>query len=214
MAADPRTPVPGGVRTRLKAGDGVAYILPILHWGSNYSTKMRRTVHGGFARLTHWDDTRWMEHLSPAAAGDLQPLAAALPEIRRFGGSGLPRRPRPGRGGLPRRPRRAAPRPRRQGGRQVRHLPEQDGAPHLQPAQPRPGGNSRKPEKTRMQMVHPMTLQWGLAAGRALHPGGGAPAVAAVRAGRRSQAGGGGDRPARPSRDGRPATCSRRGRRR
>ena len=93
MAADPRTPVPGGVQTRLKAGDGVAYILPILHWGSNYSTKMRRTVHGGFARLTHWDDTRWMEHLSPGGAGDLYPLAAALPEVRRLGGGGLPRRP-------------------------------------------------------------------------------------------------------------------------
>ena len=55
------------MQTHLKAGDGVAYILPILHWGSNYSTKMRRTIHGGFARLTHWEDTSWLTHLSPAA---------------------------------------------------------------------------------------------------------------------------------------------------
>ena len=67
MQRDPRAPIPGGVQTHLKAGDGVAYILPILHWVSNYSTKMRRTIHGGFARLTHWEDTSWLTHLSPAA---------------------------------------------------------------------------------------------------------------------------------------------------
>ncbi len=47
MGADPRQPLPGGVQTHLEAGDGVIYILPILHWGSNYSTALRRTVHGG-----------------------------------------------------------------------------------------------------------------------------------------------------------------------
>jgi len=67
MAKDPRSPVPGGVQTRLQAGDGVVYILPILHWGSNYSTKLHRTIHGGFARLTHWHTTGWIEHLAPAA---------------------------------------------------------------------------------------------------------------------------------------------------
>jgi ectoine hydroxylase-related dioxygenase (phytanoyl-CoA dioxygenase family) len=67
IGRDPRVAVAGGVQTHLNAGDGVAYILPIMHWGSNYSTKMRRTIHGGFARLTHYDDTTWMEHLSPTA---------------------------------------------------------------------------------------------------------------------------------------------------
>ena len=67
IGRDPRVPVPGGVQTHLNAGDGVAYILPILHWGSNYSTKMRRTIHGGFARLTHADDISWMKYLSPDA---------------------------------------------------------------------------------------------------------------------------------------------------
>ena len=33
----------------LKAGDGVAYILPLLHFGSRYSTKTRRTLHGGYS---------------------------------------------------------------------------------------------------------------------------------------------------------------------
>lgn len=65
MSRDPRSPVPGGVQTRLCAGDGVVYILPILHWGSNYSTRLRRTIHGGFARLTHWQTADWIEHLPP-----------------------------------------------------------------------------------------------------------------------------------------------------
>ena len=41
LLADPKVPLPGAVQTHLNAGDGVVYILPILHWGSNYSRKMR-----------------------------------------------------------------------------------------------------------------------------------------------------------------------------
>ena len=67
IGRDPRSPVPGCVQTHLKAGDGVAYILPLLHWGSNYTSKRRRTIHGGFARLTHYPDLRWLEHLSTSA---------------------------------------------------------------------------------------------------------------------------------------------------
>ena len=67
IGRNPRAPVPGCVQTHLAAGDGVAYILPILHWGSNYSTKMRRTMHGGFARLTHYSDLRWLPYLSASA---------------------------------------------------------------------------------------------------------------------------------------------------
>ncbi|MEE2833626.1 MAG: phytanoyl-CoA dioxygenase family protein [Candidatus Latescibacterota bacterium] len=65
MIRDIRGPVPGSLQTHLRAGDGVAYILPILHWGSNYSPRLRRTIHGGFARLTHWERTSWMDHLPP-----------------------------------------------------------------------------------------------------------------------------------------------------
>ena len=64
---NPRMPLPGCVQTHLAAGDGVAYILPILHWGSNYSTKRRRTMHGGFARLTHYSDLSWLPYLSASA---------------------------------------------------------------------------------------------------------------------------------------------------
>ena len=65
LLADPRVPLPNGVQTHLNAGDGVVYILPILHWGSNYSRKMRRTIHGGFSNFTHYPTLDYMEYLSP-----------------------------------------------------------------------------------------------------------------------------------------------------
>ncbi len=65
LLADPKVPLPGAVQTHLNAGDGVVYILPILHWGSNYSRKMRRTIHGGFANYTHYPTFDYMEYLSP-----------------------------------------------------------------------------------------------------------------------------------------------------
>ena len=67
IGADPLGQVPGEAQAHLAAGDGVAYILPILHQGSNYSTKMRRTIHGRFARLTQYDDLDWLPYLSPSA---------------------------------------------------------------------------------------------------------------------------------------------------
>ena len=60
-------PFPGSVQTHLNAGDGVAYILPILHWGSNYSTKMRRTIHGGFSTFTQYGNQSYMKYLSTSA---------------------------------------------------------------------------------------------------------------------------------------------------
>ena len=41
-------PISGGIPVELKAGDGVVYIHITLHWGSNYSTKLRRTIHLGY----------------------------------------------------------------------------------------------------------------------------------------------------------------------
>ena len=67
MLADPCRPLPNGVQTHLKAGDGVVYILPILHWGSNYSPKMRRTIHGGFSTHTSIKDLSFTDHLSSQA---------------------------------------------------------------------------------------------------------------------------------------------------
>ena len=67
IRTNPSTPCPGGVQTHLKAGDGVAYILPLLHWGSDYSTKMRRTIHGGFSLYTQYNNRSYVKHLSPSA---------------------------------------------------------------------------------------------------------------------------------------------------
>ncbi len=67
LIKDSHAPVPGAIQTHLAAGDGVAYILPILHWGSVYNAKMRRTIHGGFSEFTHYPALSYLEHLSPAA---------------------------------------------------------------------------------------------------------------------------------------------------
>ena len=64
LDADAQVPLPGGVQTELNAGDGVVYITPILHWGSNYSAKLRRTLHGGYSNFTPYRDLGFAEHLS------------------------------------------------------------------------------------------------------------------------------------------------------
>ena len=45
---DPTKPLPEGIPVELEAGDGVVYANFILHWGSNYSPKLRRTIHTGY----------------------------------------------------------------------------------------------------------------------------------------------------------------------
>ncbi|MYF97981.1 phytanoyl-CoA dioxygenase family protein [Candidatus Poribacteria bacterium] len=65
LLTDPRSPLHEGIQTHLNAGDGVVYILPILHWGSNYSPKLRRTIHGGFSNFTHYPTLDYIEYLSP-----------------------------------------------------------------------------------------------------------------------------------------------------
>lgn len=64
IRSDPRAPLPGSIQTNLKAGDGVVYILPILHWGSNYTTRLRRCIHGGFSMFTQYEDLSFLKHLS------------------------------------------------------------------------------------------------------------------------------------------------------
>ena len=54
-------PLDGGIPIELKAGDGVVYMNTILHWASNYSTKLRRTLQfvyrafgNGILPHVHW----------------------------------------------------------------------------------------------------------------------------------------------------------------
>ena len=69
LLADNRAPLPGGVPVHLKAGDGVVYVNFLLHWGSNYSTKLRRAIHGGHTIFTHLADLGFTRHLSPEGRG-------------------------------------------------------------------------------------------------------------------------------------------------
>lgn len=78
LAADPKVPLPGALQVELGPGDGVAYTIPILHWGSNYSPVRRRTVHLGYRAFggeafsyvhwRHWDGD-FVPHLSASAQG-------------------------------------------------------------------------------------------------------------------------------------------------
>ena len=65
LTVDHSQPLPGAIQTHLEAGDGVVYCSPpILHWGSNYSTLRRRTLHGGYSTYTHHEDLSFTQHLS------------------------------------------------------------------------------------------------------------------------------------------------------
>ncbi len=86
LLEDPRKPLPGGIPVELKAGDGVVYINLILHWGSAYNAKLRRTIHGGHRSVGGplfpyifngiWDlDRGFTEHLSPAARATFERCA-------------------------------------------------------------------------------------------------------------------------------------------
>ena len=78
LLLDPRVPLPDGIPVDLKAGDGVVYTSMITHWGSYYSSRVRRTIHLGyrsfgadifpfFHRLLYDEGLAFARHLSPAA---------------------------------------------------------------------------------------------------------------------------------------------------
>ena len=64
LSEDPRVPLPGGIPVELKAGDGVVYSNYLLHWGSNYSTRLRRTLHGGHTIFPYYADLSFARFLS------------------------------------------------------------------------------------------------------------------------------------------------------
>ena len=45
LATTAAAPLSSGLQVKLRAGDGVAYVNHILHWGSDYSMVRRRTIH-------------------------------------------------------------------------------------------------------------------------------------------------------------------------
>ncbi len=89
LLADPRSPLAGGVQTHLSAGDGVVYILPILHWGSNYSARMRRTIHGGFSTHTQHPDLGFTQRLPSAARATFERWAQRSAQMQDHTASAL-----------------------------------------------------------------------------------------------------------------------------
>jgi ectoine hydroxylase-related dioxygenase (phytanoyl-CoA dioxygenase family) len=76
LRENPRQPLPDAIPVELKAGDGVAYTNTILHWGSNYSARLRRTIHLGYRSFggpifpyvnLQVSDRNFMRFLSPAS---------------------------------------------------------------------------------------------------------------------------------------------------
>ena len=78
LLTDPTSRLRDGIPMELKAGDGVVYPNVVMHWGSFYSSRLRRTLHLGFrsfgsdifpyAHFTHWDmGLGFTRHLSPQA---------------------------------------------------------------------------------------------------------------------------------------------------
>ena len=94
LRENPHVPLPGSIPVELKAGDGVVYINLTLHWGSNYGTTLRRTLHGGYrsiggplypynASSCNWDlNMDFTQYLSPAAQATFEGWAALLVQER------------------------------------------------------------------------------------------------------------------------------------
>jgi len=60
-------PAPGGMAVELKAGDAVIYSNFLIHTGSNYTTKRRRTLHGGHAIFGGLGQADFTDHIAPWA---------------------------------------------------------------------------------------------------------------------------------------------------
>jgi len=68
LRENPRAPLPGGVPVDLRAGDGLVYVNYLLHWGSDYTSRvLRRTLHGGHTTYPNWQDIDFTRYLSPEA---------------------------------------------------------------------------------------------------------------------------------------------------
>ena len=76
LHANPKSPVSTGVAVELSAGDAVIYSNFLIHTGSNYTTRTRRTLHGGHAIYGAYPDLGFTESLSAEARGKFESFAA------------------------------------------------------------------------------------------------------------------------------------------
>ena len=71
-----------GMAVKLNAGDGVVYSNFLLHTGSNYTTKKRRTLHGGHAIFGQYPEMGFAESLAPAAREKFEVFARRGSEMK------------------------------------------------------------------------------------------------------------------------------------
>ena len=64
LTEDDAAPLSSGIQTELNRGRRGRLYPALLHWGSNYSTRLRRTVHGGFSIFTTHPDLRFLPTLA------------------------------------------------------------------------------------------------------------------------------------------------------
>ena len=78
LAVSEHRKIDGGVQIELAAGDGIVYLTPILHWGSNYSAKRRRTLHFGYRAFNNGSLTHaYIFHWTPGLVDVLPPRHAS-----------------------------------------------------------------------------------------------------------------------------------------
>ena len=75
LLKDRKKPVTGGIPVELNAGDGVIYSNFLIHTGSNYTTKKRRTLHGGHAIYGTYPEMGFAESLAPWARDRFESFA-------------------------------------------------------------------------------------------------------------------------------------------
>ncbi|MDE2717200.1 MAG: hypothetical protein OXI33_09310, partial [Chloroflexota bacterium] len=66
----------------LNAGDGVIYSNFLLHTGSNYTTKKRRTLHGGHAIFGQYPEMGFADSLAPSAREKFESFARRGEEMK------------------------------------------------------------------------------------------------------------------------------------
>ena len=76
LMLDPKVPLEGGIPVELQPGDGIVYPNLMMHWGSQYTSRLRRTIHLGFRsfggqifsyhhHLDWYHADRFLQHASP-----------------------------------------------------------------------------------------------------------------------------------------------------
>jgi len=71
-----------GIPVELNAGDGVIYSNFLLHTGSNYTTKKRRTLHGGHAIFGQYPEMGFADSLAPSAREKFESFARRGEEMK------------------------------------------------------------------------------------------------------------------------------------